>query len=369
MKIMRKYKLPALIALCLAAILVLSSCAPTGTGKKASNASGVLGENITWEYDASTKTLTVSGNGDMKALTSSADIPWAAANMSAETLIVEDGILSICDYAFYGFGALKTVALPEGLTSIGKLSFAFCGALETISFPSTLTSVGESAFEWCASLKSINVGSRLTALDSRAFAYCRDLASAYLCSEGLVISDGAFLGCELLSTVVLHTADKGKINASAFDEGFDTAKISYDEAANDQVTVTVNYVTIDGEKMIEPKTHSLKLGDPYSFETPSIEGFSASAAVIEGVAGTSDETFTVIYSPTPVESESESESESDNEVAEPEINNDGPGIFSIIILVIVIAGIGVGAYFLVKSNKKEAERQANQNKAKNRKQK
>lgn len=370
MKKIRKYKLLALVALCLAAILALSACAPAGANKKASSAEGTWGENITWKYDAGTKTLTVSGKGDMKAMASSDEIPWSAANMSAESLVIGDGILSVSDYAFYGFGALKSVELPEGLTTIGKLSFAFCGALETISLPSTLASIGESAFEWCASLKSVNVGANLTELGSRTFAYCRALESAYLCSEGLEIKAETFRGDVALNTLVLHPSiTEDKVSELAFDSNFGYSKATFDETANEKVTITVNYVNADGEKMAEPKVLTLKLGEAYAVDTPFIEGYSMSIATVEGVAGTDDETFTVTYSPVPVESESESESETDNEIAEPEIDNDGPGIFPIIILVVVLAGIGVGAYFLVKSNKKEAERQKNQNKAKNRKQK
>lgn len=367
MKIMRKYKITALVALFLAAILALSACAPAGANKNAASANGTWGENVTWEYDSGTKTLTISGKGNMKAMTTADDIPWAKANMSAETLVVEEGILSVCDYAFYGFGALKTVVLPEGLTSIGNLSFAFCGALETLSLPSTLVEIGDSAFEWCASLKSVNVGSNLKDLGSRAFAYCRALSSAYLCSEGLEIEAETFRGAAALTTLVLHPSiTEDKVSELAFDSNFDYSKASFDETANDQVTITVNYVDNGGAKMAEPKTVTLKLGEAYSIETPYIEGYTASVASVEGVAGTSDETVDVIYTLTPIETESETESETET----PEKDEDkSPKVLPIIILVVVLAAIGVGAYFLVKSNKKEAERQANQNKAKNRKQK
>ncbi len=365
--IMRKYKLAALVALCLVAILALSACAPSGINRNAPSANGEWGENVTWKYDSGTKTLTISGAGDMKEMTSSEEIPWRDANMSAEKLVVEKGILSVCDYAFYGFGALKSVELPEGLTSIGSLSFAFCGALETISFPSTLTSVKSSAFEWCSSLKSINLGSSLSELDERAFAYCRSLETAYLCSEGLVIKNEAFRGCEKLQTVVIHTADKDTVNALAFDEGFDLTKIRDDETANDEITITVNFLYADGTKAAEPKVFEAKLGTTYPITIPAIEGYTSDVTELTVVAGTEDEEYTVTYTAIPVETESET-AEIVTE-PEPEGEKKSLGILPIIFLVIIIAGIGVGAFFLVKSNKKEEERQKNQNKAKNRKQK
>ena len=366
MKIMRKYKLTALIALCLAALLAFTACAPAGANKNASSASGDWGENVKWEYDSGTKTLTISGAGDMKAMSSSDDIPWSDANMSAEKLVIKAGITSVSDYAFYGFAALKTAELPEGLTSVGKLSFAFCGALETLALPSTLTSVGDSAFEWCASLKSVNLGSNMKELGSRAFAYCRALESAYLCSEGLEIKGETFRGCNALKALMLHPTSEGKISEFALDGSFDMSSISYLENASGKSTITVNYVNADGEKVAEPRTCAVTLGETYSITTPTIEGYTPDAEVIEGVAGGEDQTFTVTFTAIPVETETQTETEA----PAPDSDDGKPaGVLPIIILVIVVAGIGVGAYFLVRSNKKEAERQANQNKAKNRKQK
>lgn len=363
---MKKYKILALVALCLAAIFALSSCAPSVAGtKKAASDSGTWGENINWEYDAGTQTLSLEGSGAMKEFTSPDEVPWKKANASAVTIIVDLGVASIADYAFYGFSAVESATLPEGLTSVGKLSFGFCGALETLSLPSTLEDIGESAFEWCASLKSVNVGSSLAHLGTRAFAYCRALESAYLCSEGLNIDGEAFKACEKLTTLVVHPADKDKINPLAFDTDFDLSKISSAETANDEVTITVNFVYADGKAAAGTKTETRKLGETYTISVPSIEGYTSDVTEVSGVAGSTNESFTVTYTAIPVETESETEPAE----TEPKEEEKPLGIFPIILLVVMIAGIGVGAYFLVKSNKKEAERQANQNKAKNRKQK
>ena len=364
MKNIRKYKLLALVSLCLMAIIAFTACAPTGANKNAASANGEWGD-IKWEYESSSKTLTLSGSGSMNAILSADEIPWATAYMSATDLVVKEGITSISDYAFYGFGALKKVTLPEGLTSIGKLSFAFCGQLETLSLPASLSTVGESAFEWCASLKSVNLGSNLSELGARAFAYCTSLESAYLCSADLEIKDEAFRKCDKLGTLVLHPSLEGKVNGHAFDEGFDIASISYKESANDEIKITVNYVTADGTKLAEPKTETVKIGEAYSITTPVIEGYSPDAAVVEGVAAGSDETFTVTFTLIPVETESETKPV-ETEPTEPAKK---PSVIPVILLVALVAAIGVGAYFLVKSNKKETERQKNQNKAKNRKQK
>ena len=113
MKFLKLNKLLCLVALCLVAVLAFSACAPAGVNTNAASAKGEWGD-IKWEYDSASKTLTLSGSGDMNTMVSSDECPWAAVNMSAEKLVVKEGITSICDYAFYGFGALKTAELPEG---------------------------------------------------------------------------------------------------------------------------------------------------------------------------------------------------------------------------------------------------------------
>jgi len=126
MKTTRKYKFLGLISLIIAALICFSSCAPAA-GTQAANAkdaNGEHGENIVWSYTAKTKTLSITGKGDMAAIGSAKDVPWASARQSAEKIIIENGILSIADYAFYGFDALTSIELPESVSSIGKLSFA-----------------------------------------------------------------------------------------------------------------------------------------------------------------------------------------------------------------------------------------------------
>ncbi len=108
--------------------------------------SGSCGEGVNYTYTESTHTLTISGNGAMADYESKANQPWASYRNDITTLVIEDGITHIGNYAFYLFKT-KKVTIPASVTSIGQ--YAFCRYDHAISFAegSLLTSIGANAFE------------------------------------------------------------------------------------------------------------------------------------------------------------------------------------------------------------------------------
>lgn len=90
--------------------------------------SGELGDNIKWEYDDATNTLTVSGEGD---------IPRYNA------------------YQSFGGNCIKTIIITEGVTSISSRLFGICEQVTSISIPVSIIKIDENAFENCSSLKNV----------------------------------------------------------------------------------------------------------------------------------------------------------------------------------------------------------------------
>ncbi|WP_281693033.1 S-layer homology domain-containing protein [Agathobaculum desmolans] len=83
----------------------------------AASSSNRCGENLTWQYE--NHTLTVSGTGDMTDWSSWEETPWAALGDEIRQIIIEKGVTSIGDYAFSGCPNLQRVYLPVSVTNIG----------------------------------------------------------------------------------------------------------------------------------------------------------------------------------------------------------------------------------------------------------
>ena len=133
----------------LLAALLLALCVPFAFA-----ASGTEG-NINWNYDESTKTLTLSGSGEMKSYMID-DPAWYPYHEEATKVVIEDGVTNIGGYAFWQFTALKSVTIPSGVQSIGVGAFAGCTALESVTIPSGVQSIGVCAFCDCGALKTVN---------------------------------------------------------------------------------------------------------------------------------------------------------------------------------------------------------------------
>lgn len=143
---------------------------------------------------------------------------------STDTVILPEGVVEIRSYAFRetrikeivfpstvrSVGAqafayckkLKTVVLNEGLTSMANYAFAYNRALEEIVIPSTIQTMGMNIFLDCWALKKVTLPEGLTAIPYQFLAGCSSLTTVNIPSTVTRIEDGAFNGCEQLSAIV-----------------------------------------------------------------------------------------------------------------------------------------------------------------------
>ena len=134
--------------------------------------SGTSSDGLNWYY-YDDGTLKLSGSGAMTNYGGST--PWQNYRSSIKTLVIEKGITSIGNYAFYNFSALKEVTLPEGITIIGSYAFEYCSALETLTLPESVTSIGKNAFCGSSNLSALNIPEAVTLIESEAFYSCPNL--------------------------------------------------------------------------------------------------------------------------------------------------------------------------------------------------
>lgn len=218
-----------LLSFFLAVCMILSLLPVSVIAEEAATTSGTCGENLTWTLEDGT--LTISGTGAMSDYSTSSghtSAPWGDYCETITSAVIENGVTSIGDYAFYGCTNLASVTIPEGMVSIGDSAFEGCTNLASVTIPGSVASIGDDAFFECSSLESIYIPQNVVNIGVCSFAICTSLKSidvsedntAY-CSENGVLFNK--------DKSILHTYPAGKagdaytipngvntINAAAF---------------------------------------------------------------------------------------------------------------------------------------------------------
>ena len=142
--------------------------------------SGTCGSNLTWVLECDS-TLRISGTGMMSDFGYS-NQPWQSVSTLIKRVVIEEGVTSIGNYAFYAMKKIETVTNPSTLKTIGTMAFHSCYGLESINFPDGLTSIGGNTtghgpFYGCHSLKSIYIPASVTMINKDAFLRCYSATS------------------------------------------------------------------------------------------------------------------------------------------------------------------------------------------------
>ncbi len=165
---------------------------------------GSCGNNVTWTLSLSNGTLTISGTGAMADYSSYTDVPWYDYRSSIKSIVINDGVTSIGDYAFYDCSSLTSVTIPNSVTSIGEQAFCECYSLTSITIPNSVTSIGNYAFYGCSSLTSITIPNSVTSIGNYAFKGCARLGKISL-GKGLeTIGTNAFAECRRLYDIYVY---------------------------------------------------------------------------------------------------------------------------------------------------------------------
>ncbi len=194
------------------AILMAISIIPI-TASAADATSGTCGENLTWSFDESTGTLTISGTGAMDNYTYYS--PWEDIDNKIKKLVVEEGVTTIGNKAFYRYYWLVDVILPDSITTIGQLAFAYCDEITNITFGSGLETIEYAAFCDCTGLKNVELPDSLKVIGESAFHRCVKLESVTIPYGVEIIGDSAFASCKKLTGLVIPNSVT-EIGADAF---------------------------------------------------------------------------------------------------------------------------------------------------------
>ena len=187
--------------------------------------SGTCGPDLTWFYNPSDNSLTISGTGPMTNYSTDNYAPWYEYKDKITSLKLEPGMTTIGDYAFFLLSLVKDATIPEGVTSIGDYSFGGCAALNSLYIPYGVKTIGQSAFAFCGSLEAVYMPYGVTSIGGAAFGVCANLKNVAIPATVTTIGDQAFYYCSALRNIANFATNPQSINANVF-EGVDKTKCS-----------------------------------------------------------------------------------------------------------------------------------------------
>lgn len=223
-------------------VLLLFACATCAYAQDTSGSCGrqagsnADSTNLQWSYDASQRTLTITGSGPMKDYSLESKAPWSAWQSEIRYVEMDEQITSIGSHALYNLSSLRHLHIPGGVSAIGSYAFRGLSSLDSISvsannprydsrgecnaliekngntlilgcyktrMPANIYGIGECAFLNVSNLREAVIPNSVTYIGAEAFKGCSALDSLVLPDHLWVISAYAFQDCGSLDTLVL----------------------------------------------------------------------------------------------------------------------------------------------------------------------
>ena len=201
--------LPSPVA-CVAFALIIMAFFGIATAKP--NPKQQTAEQITWTLEK--YTLTISGYTAMEDKAEDNVSPWYGKRKNVYSVVIEDGVTSIGNYAFKDCEYLTSITIPNSVVSIGTHAFMGCVNLTHIDIPDSVTNIGGSAFAHCKSLQNIVIPDGVTIVGNFTFCACDSLTSVVIPDSVTEIGFWAFDDCDNLTSVSIPT--NAKIELYAF---------------------------------------------------------------------------------------------------------------------------------------------------------
>ncbi|GHT01699.1 hypothetical protein AGMMS49525_03180 [Bacteroidia bacterium] len=153
-------------------------------------------------------TLTIRGIGAMQDFTQGfttipSSQPWYSYRSRIKTVVIEDGVTNIGDYAFTNCTGWTSVTIPNSVTTIGMYAFYYCRDLTSVTIGDSITTIGMYAFNGCTGLTSLTIGNSVTTIGEDAFANCYNLTEVTIGNSVTTIGENAFAVCYSLTEVTI----------------------------------------------------------------------------------------------------------------------------------------------------------------------
>ena len=174
-------------------------------------------DGLTWTLDAD-GTLTISGTGAMKDYNAAENLSPAYMNSDVKKIVIEDGVTSIGELAFFKCSNLTNITIPDSVTCIEYAAFHGCSSLSSITIPNSVTSIGIYAFVVCSSLTSITIPDGVTSIGYGAFSDCSSLKTISLSCKSFLKKSDFGEQADLVSYTNQHLLTKTAAKAATCSE-------------------------------------------------------------------------------------------------------------------------------------------------------
>ena len=129
--------------------------------------SGTCGNSLTWSLSKE-GTLAISGKGKMSNWTYESPSPWNKYATEILNVVIENGVTSIGNNAFYNCRKLKSVSFGETVAEIGECAFMMTYELHKVAIPDSVKTIKKSAFS-CSWLEELSLGNSVERIEDDAF--------------------------------------------------------------------------------------------------------------------------------------------------------------------------------------------------------
>ena len=202
--------------------------------------SGTCGDNLTWSFEESTGTLTISGMGEMTNYSDVSLLPWDSYRSKIKSVIIGNNVTSIGEYTVYYCLNLTSVIIGSSVTKIAKNTFNLCDNITCITvdsanmtysndeygvlfnkdrtelirypagntrlsyiIPNSVKNINENSFYKCCYLTNVTIPNSVTSIGNTAFYYCGSLTSAIIPDSVTSIGNAAFYYCGSLTSAII----------------------------------------------------------------------------------------------------------------------------------------------------------------------
>ena len=216
---------------------------------------GKCGDNLYWYVDEN-NALTIYGTGAMYDYNDfSNKTPWRNLETPPTSLVLEEGITHIGDYAFSRCsGLIGDLTIPNSVTTIGNSAFYNCsGFTGSLTIPNSVTTIENYAFFNCSGLTGdLTIPHSVTTIGDYAFYNCSGFTGSLTIPNSVTsIGNYAFSNCSGLTNIFFYRDTNPTIGSNVFNGISSTAKIyvpviwsSYDNIPEDQLVKMATYTSL-----------------------------------------------------------------------------------------------------------------------------